>query len=67
MGEKMKNMIILMSRYWPLATEKQARRQAVRLIRAKRYLKSRGISAHEVGSKFEYTSGPKVLHGSKGK
>lgn len=61
MGEEMRNMIILMSRYWPLATEKQARRQAVRLLRAKRYLKSRGIAAHEVGSTFEYKSGASCL------
>jgi hypothetical protein len=62
MGEEMKNTIILLSRYWPLATEKQARRQAVKLIRAKQYLRDRGIASHEVGSKFEYVQGPKVLH-----
>jgi hypothetical protein len=58
----MKNTIYTLSRYWPLATNRQARRQAVRLVRAKRYLQDRGIAAHAVGSKFEYTSGPKVLH-----
>lgn len=48
-------------RNWPLATTKQARRQAIRLLRAKRYLTTRGIAAHVVGSQFEYKSAPVVL------
>lgn len=47
--------------YWPLAAHRQARRQSASLIRAKRYLQERGISAHSVGSKFEYSQAPKVL------
>ncbi len=58
----MKHIIATIAeRNWPLATRKQARRQAVRLIRAKRYLEDRGIAAHVVGSTFEYNPAPAVL------
>lgn len=48
-------------RNWPLAPTRQGRRQAVSLLRAKRYLTTRGIAAHVVNSKFEYKSAPVVL------
>lgn len=53
--------IDILARHWPLASLRQARRQAVRLMRAQRYLRERGIAAHMVGSTFEYRSAPKVL------
>lgn len=53
--------LALLSKHWPLASERQARRQAVRLLRARRYLTERGIAAHMVGSTFEYRSAPRVL------
>lgn len=55
------NTIVLLSRHWPLATPRQAKRQAVRLIRARDYLRTRNIEACRVKSEFEYSSGPKVL------
>lgn len=54
-------LITVVAKNWPLATERQAKRQAVRLLKAHRYLKLKGIAACEVGSKFEYSQGPKVL------
>lgn len=56
-----RTLINITAKNWPLATERQAKRQAVRLLKAHRYLKRREIAACEVGSKFEYSQGPKVL------
>ena len=57
----MHTTISSIARHWPLASRHQAKRQAIRLIRAKRYLTTRGIAAHVVGSQFEYKSSPQVL------
>jgi hypothetical protein len=61
MGEEMRATVKVLSSYWPLASRKQAIRQAIRLVRAKRYLERRGIEASSVGSTFEYSSSPTVL------
>lgn len=53
--------ITLLARHWPLATARQAKRQAIKLIRAKQYLQHRGIESTAVGSRFEYSSAPTVL------
>lgn len=55
------NTIVMLAKHWPLATPRQAKRQAVRLIRARDYLRSRNIEACAVKSAFEYSQGPKVL------
>lgn len=57
----MHTTISSIARHWPLASRHQAKRQAIRLIRAKRYLTERGIAAHTVNSEFKYQSAPKVL------
>lgn len=49
------------AKHWPMADTHQALRQAVKLMRARRYLQHRGIEACAVGSKFEYTGAPRVL------
>lgn len=54
-------MTLLPTRYWPLATTRQAKKQAVRLLRAKRYLRDRGIDAMALNSEFKYDQKPKVL------
>lgn len=53
--------VAMLARHWPLTSDHAARRQAVRLIRARRYLRERGIEAHAIGSKFAYRSAPQVL------
>ena len=53
--------VSLVARHWPLATKSQAKRQAIRLIRARQYLRQRGIEAAAVGSTFSYSSAPQVL------
>ena len=55
------DITLLAQRNWPLAGTKQARRQAVRLIRAKRYLDRRGIAAMAINSEFKYSAQPTVL------
>ena len=55
------DITLLAQRNWPLAGQKQARRQAVRLIRAKRYLDRRGIAATAINSEFKYSAQPTVL------
>lgn len=52
---------------WSLAEPKQARKQAVSLLRAKKYLNQRGLSAHKVDSDFAYSAGPTVLTGANHK
>lgn len=54
-------MTHLPTQYWPLATARQAKRQAVRLLRAKRYLRERNIDAMALNSEFKYDASPKVL------
>lgn len=53
--------IAIIARHWPLAEARQAKRQAIKLIRARHYLQRRGIEACAVGSRFAYSSAPKVL------
>lgn len=60
------NTIITVAKFWPLAPTRQARRQAIRLIRAKQYLTQRGIAAHVPNSGFKYSSAPQVLHAQGG-
>lgn len=56
------NTIVLMAqRYWPLAPSRQAKRQAIKLIRARQYLQHRGIDAMAVNSQFKYNPAPEVL------
>lgn len=57
----LKLSLMILARNWPLASERQAKRQAVRLIRARQYLRQRGIEAHAVNSSFAYKSAPQVL------
>lgn len=57
----MNHISLIASRYWPLANTRQAKRQAIRLIRAKRYLDQRGIAACALHSSFKYQSTPTVL------
>ena len=45
------------SKYYPNTTPSVARKLAVRLLKAKAYMRQRGIDAVEVGSKFEYKTG----------
>lgn len=54
-------MLTKLCGYWPLATTRQRRVQAARLIRAKRYLQERGISATALNSTFKYSPAPQVL------
>ena len=54
-------MIHLPVHHWPLATPRQAKKQAVRLLRAKKYLRERNIEACAVNSEFKYDQNPKVL------
>ena len=42
------------AKHWPEAPKHRGKRQAVRLIRAKAYLKARGIEAFASKSTFEY-------------
>lgn len=57
----MHTIVNTIARNWPLATSRQAKRQAVRLIRAKQYLDRRGIAAHVPNSTFTYSTAPTVL------
>lgn len=57
----MNTIVLLAQRYWPLATPRNAKRQAIKLIRARQYLRNRGIDAMAVNSQFKYTSAPEVL------
>ena len=54
-------MSIKVCKFWPLAGTRQRRIQAIRLLKARQYLQSRGIAANVVGSTFEYSQSPKVL------
>lgn len=47
-------IVALAARHYPLAERAAARRQAIRLIRAKRYLRSRNIDASQPGNDFKY-------------
>jgi len=53
--------MILIPNHWPLATERAAKKQGIRLLRAKKYLIQRGIAACAVDSTFKYSAAPKVL------
>lgn len=55
------NTIVMLAKHWPLAEPRAAKRQAIRLIRARDYLRTRNIEACRVKSEFEYSQGPKVL------
>lgn len=48
------NRIKLESKHFPLASPRSALRQGARLLRAKEYLKGRGIEAITMGSQFHY-------------
>lgn len=60
----MHKQVTEVAKYWPDATRKTGRKQALKLLKAKRYLIQRGLMAHKVGSKFEYNAGPTVLKGN---
>lgn len=62
----MHTTISTIAKHWPLASRRQAKRQAVRLLRAKQYLTQRGIAAHVPNSEFKYISAPQVLHAQGG-
>lgn len=47
--------------HWPLAPDRQAKKQGIRLLRAKKYLHERRIEACAVNSTFKYDPNPKVL------
>lgn len=53
--------ITILARHWPLASTRQAKRQAIKLIRARDYLDSRGIVVTAVNSGFVYSAKPTVL------
>ena len=53
--------VYLPVQYWPLATPRQAKKQAVRLLRAKQYLRERNIEACAINSEFKYSQAPGVL------
>lgn len=57
----MHKQVTEVAKNWPLAEPKRARRQAISLLKAKRYLIQHGLMAHKVGSKFEYSAGPTIL------
>lgn len=57
----MHTTISTIAKHWPLASRRQAKRQAVRLFRAKQYLDRRGIAAHVPNSTFVYSLAPQVL------
>lgn len=59
------NQVALLAQHWPLAPDRQARVQAVRLIRARRYLRKQNIEAWRVKSAFDYSPAPKILNGGK--
>lgn len=60
----MHKQVTEVAKNWPLAEPKQARKQAISLLKAKLYLDQRGLLAHKVGSKFEYNAGPTILKGN---
>lgn len=47
--------------YWPLAGARQAKKQGIKLLRAKRYLRERNIDAMALNSEFKYDASPKAL------
>lgn len=57
----MLHTINTIAKHWPLASRRQAKRQAIRLIRAKQYLDRRGIAATAINSDFKYNPVPTVL------
>lgn len=48
-------------RHWPDAAPEVQLSLATKLHNAKVWMRERGIYAFDVGSKFEFTEGPKVL------
>lgn len=51
----LKQALTLAARAFPMADPKVARKQGVKLLRAKHYLHDRGICAVTIGNKFEYS------------